>query len=97
MKTKKYSLVRYKYGVGGRYTAFCLTPSFDSIRRVVRFGKTIEISHNGIKSRLARHFQTPEAAQAWLDKHQAETIAPCWERLPGTGIWRSHGKNKPGN
>jgi hypothetical protein len=85
---KKYTLIRYKYGVGGRYTAFCLTPSLNAPKTVERFGKTFEITSKGTKSSNARHFQTPEAAQTWLDTNQAETIAPCWLPLSGTIIWR---------
>lgn len=81
---KKYSLVKYRYGVGGKYTAFCLTPSLDAPISVERFGKTLKITHKGSKSSLARHFQRKEAAEAWARHNQAEIMAPDWSVLPGT-------------
>lgn len=69
---KKYELVKYKYGLKPHTsTAFSLVP-------VAANGK-----HN---RRHTRHFQTPEAARAYLGSIGAEIVDADWAELPGTGI-----------
>lgn len=84
---KQYQLVKYKYGVGPRYTAFCLTPNLSRVRTVERFGKIIEMTHEGAKSSRSRHFQSRNSAEAYARDRDIEIISPDWSVLSGTRIW----------
>lgn len=71
---KKYELVKYKYGLKPNvFTAFGL----------------VQVMANGKQDRrYTRHFQTPEAAKAYLGSIHAEIVDADWAELPGTGILR---------
>lgn len=88
---KRYELVKYRYGVGPKYTAFCLTPSLSKPKVVERFGKVLVLTNLGSKSRYSRHFQTKEAAMAWCKSNDVEIISPCWSVLTGTTILKGAG------
>ncbi len=85
----QYELVKYKYGVGGKYTAFALVPLLKRPRTVKRGEVTWQARHNGLSSRGARHFQTPSAAKTWLDSQKIDGKAFDWSVLPATSIWPS--------
>lgn len=69
---KRYELVKYRYGLKPHTsTAFSLVP----------------VAANGKRDRRhTRHFQTPEAAKAYLGSIGAEIVDADWAELPGTAI-----------
>jgi len=80
---KKYELVKYKYGIKPRYTAFCLTPACKP-RLTELYGKSYTFTNLGVSSPHARHFQTPEAAKEWMAKNAIYADSSDWSLLDGT-------------
>ena len=90
-----FELIKYVYGLGPRrYTAFCLTPRLETpqVRKIN--GKEVRFTNRGPNSMQAKHFQTPEAAQAWLRSTKAKLLNPDWSLLQGTAILSPDGKAK---
>jgi hypothetical protein len=73
-----HELVKYVYGRGPKYTAFCLTPMGN--------GRKTKGGRMPIDNRRSRHFQTPEAAQAWLRSTGRKPSNPDWCPLKDTAV-----------
>jgi hypothetical protein len=80
----EYELVKYKYGVIKRYTAFCLTPKLAKPAIVQMAGKSWTVTNKGISSAQARHYGASEEAMRWLGAQGIDSTAFDWSLLPGT-------------
>lgn len=82
-----YELLKYRYGNRGDYTAFCLTPALKQPKAEFRFGKERVYTNEGSYSSRCRHFQTPQAAAAWMASIRGQLLNPDWTPIQGTGIY----------
>lgn len=86
-KKQVFELVRYKYGTGGRYTAFCLTPKYEvPITRIFN-GKELTSTNEGASSLRAGHFQSPDSAWNWANRQNIEISGWNPSPLEGTRLW----------
>ncbi len=80
----EYELVKYRYGITHRYTAFCLTPRLANPRVVERGGQTFTVTSQGASSNAARHFQKSETAKRYLGRLGVDPAIFDFSLLPDT-------------
>jgi hypothetical protein len=83
-----YELVKYRYGRGPFYTAFCLTPAVEP-QVVSMGGRQFTVTNRGSHHKRARHFQSPRSAHEWAAANEVEIVGADWTPLEGAGVWPS--------
>ena len=82
----QYELVKYRYGMVRRFTAFCLTPKLEKPKIRVFDGKEAISTNKGPAARQARHFQWSDTAKRHLALIGQPDVGFDWTPLAGTEV-----------